>query len=290
MLNIIFLRSISEDRKEAESMQTGAAINKAAKIKRARQTRTNQDNMTPTRPSKFSVDMVFGELVKRCIERSKEMHSSKHSSTYSYLGKRWVREWGKLMCDELTPQTIRDYLEKRKQVSATAANKDLRYLKALFSFGLYKRHILNDPTEGIEFFPATRKKRKRERSGKDYDKLIACADPDTADYLTVLKETGAGLQEVNLLAWQDVDFEGRRLIVYNKKRAGVIAPRRIGMTDRLWEILKRRYEGRDVSNPWVFSHKIWSRKEKRFEVRPYGDRSRRIKTLCRKAGVPYLRN
>jgi len=163
--------------------------------------RANQDTMTPTRPRRFSVGMVFGELVKRCIERSKRMHSSKHSSTYSCLGKRWVREWGKLMCDELTPEMIRDYLEERLQTSAITANKDLRYLKALFSFGLYKRLILNDPTEGMEFFPVTKKKHKRERSAKDYDKLIACADPDTADYPTVLKETGAGLQEVNLLAW-----------------------------------------------------------------------------------------
>ena len=61
----------------------------------------------------------------------------------------------------------------------------------------------------VESCPGSKRHRKA-WSARDYDKLIACADPDTAveNYLTVLKETGAGLQEVNLLAWQDVDFKG----------------------------------------------------------------------------------
>ena len=55
------------------------------------------------------------------------------------------------------------------------------------------------------------KRYRKAWSDRDYDKLITYAnDPDTAveNYLTILKETGAGQQEVNLLAWQDVDLEG----------------------------------------------------------------------------------
>jgi len=120
-------------------MQTGAAINKAAERKRAtRQTRANQDNMTPTRPSKFSVDMVFGELVKTLYRTVQGNALLKTLVNVLLPGQAVGRKVGQADVRRATPQMIRDYLEERKQVSATAANKDLRYLKALFSFGFIR--------------------------------------------------------------------------------------------------------------------------------------------------------
>ncbi len=61
------------------------------------------------------------------------------------------------------------------------------------------------------------------------------------------------------------------------------------MTQKLYEILVRRYENRDPDKPWVFWHRYWSRKHGRFVEGPYGDRKKLMKRLCKKAGVRYFR-
>lgn len=60
------------------------------------------------------------------------------------------------------------------------------------------------------------------------------------------------------------------------------------MTKRLYERLKRRYEARDESKPWVFWHRYTSSKTGERCEGPYIERKRIMKTLCRK-GVPYFR-
>lgn len=41
--------------------------------------------------------------------------------------------------------------------------------------------------------------------------------------------------------------------------------------------------------PWVFWHRYWSRKHGRFVKRPFSDRKKVMKRLCKKAGVRYFR-
>ena len=61
------------------------------------------------------------------------------------------------------------------------------------------------------------------------------------------------------------------------------------MTNKLFEILSRRYAVRDKSKPWVFWHTCWSSKTGEKIEGPYADRKRMMRTLCRKAGVKYFR-
>lgn len=53
------------------------------------------------------------------------------------------------------------------------------------------------------------------------------------------------------------------------------------MTDRLHELLSRKYAARDRSKPWVF----WNRRT----GLPYQERKKFMRRLCRKAGVAYFR-
>ena len=61
------------------------------------------------------------------------------------------------------------------------------------------------------------------------------------------------------------------------------------MSERLYQILSRRYANRDKRKPWVFWHRYWDRKNKEWVEGPYKDRKKIMKNLCRKAGVRYFR-
>jgi integrase len=49
------------------------------------------------------------------------------------------------------------------------------------------------------------------------------------------------------------------------------------------------YKQSDKTKPWVFWHRYWSRKDKKWVEGPFKVRSKIMNTLCRKAGVKYFR-
>ncbi|WP_459932117.1 tyrosine-type recombinase/integrase [Fundidesulfovibrio butyratiphilus] len=125
---------------------------------------------------------------------------------------------------------------------------------------------------------------------EDIDKVIAEADPDTQDYLWVIRKTMARVSEVNRLTWDDVDLESRAVVLYTrKKKGGHLTPRKVPMTRKLFEVLSRRESERDPGKPWIFWHSYTSGKTGKTEVGPYKDRKKFMRTLCEKAGVRYFR-
>ena len=98
------------------------------------------------------------------------------------------------------------------------------------------------------------------------------------------------MSEINRLTWQDVNFNKRYVILYTrKKKGGHLTPRKIAMSEKLFEVLSSRHESRDKNIPWVFWHRYWSRKKGKWVEGPYRERKRFMKTLCKKAGVKYFR-
>jgi len=184
---------------------------------------------------------------------------------------------------------ILEHLLQRRKISAYTANKDLRYLRATFSFGLRKRFISDDPTKGLEFFPVN-KNVKYIPPAEDIDKVIAVADRDTQDYISIIRETMARVSEINHLLWENINLKSRYVILYTrKKKGGHRTPRKVPMTKTLYDVLKRLFENRDPDKPWVFWHKYWNRKENKFCEEPYGGRKKVMQRLCDKAAVRYFR-
>jgi integrase len=96
--------------------------------------------------------------------------------------------------------------------------------------------------------------------------------------------------EINRLTWQDVNFQSRCVILYTrKKKGGHLKPRQVPMTEKLYDLLSRRYHNRDKRVPWVFWHRYWDRKAGGWAEGPYKERKRIMKSLCEKAGVKYFR-
>ena len=72
-----------------------------------------------------------------------------------------------------------------------------------------------------------------------------------------------------------------------KKRGGHLTPRKIHMTQQLFEVLSRRHTERDPSKPWVFWHSYWNNKSGERVEAPYKNRRKALKALCKKTGVKY---
>jgi integrase len=258
----------------------------AAKLAEAKR-REELENPDPVQEE--PTDMAFLDLVNIRLDYVKAYHSEEHYRSYLYLGRRWVKKWGELMCSEITPSMIQEHLLERRKISAYTANKDLRYFRATINFGLKKRYMSSDPAKGFDFFPVE-KKVKYVPPTEDIDKVFAAATPDECDFLVVIRETMARVSEVNRLLWDDVDIKNRCVILYTrKKRGGHLTPRKIPMTRVLYDVLVKRNENRNPSKPWVFWHRYWSRKAGKFCEGPYGDRKKLMKRLCEKAGVRYFR-
>ena len=105
----------------------------------------------------IAIATTFLDLVNLRLDYVKAYNSESHYLSYKYLARRWVKKWGDLMCGEITPAMVQQFLLERRKISAYTANKDLRNFRATINFGIKKKFISNDPTEGIEFFPVEKK-------------------------------------------------------------------------------------------------------------------------------------
>ena len=225
----------------------------------------------------------------RGLDHVRIYNSERHYNEYRYPSRRWARHWENLTCDQISEAMIEKFILKRSKVSSYTANKELRYLRATFNYGLKKRLIDNNPTDRLDFIPVE-KRVKYIPPIEDIDCVIAQADMDAQDYLWVIRDTMARVSEVNRLTWDDVDFKARTVMLYTrKKRGGHLTPRSVPMTDRLFKRLLRRCQNRRIYLPWVFWHRYRSLKEGAWVEGPYTDRKRMMRTLCKQSGVRFFR-
>jgi integrase len=235
-------------------------------------------------------DIDFLELVNRRLDHIEAYKSGNYYEEHVYLARRWVKEWKGLQCGEITNEMVESFLRRlARRVSPTTANKHLRYLRAAFNLGVKKRWITENPTLGTDFFPEERRI-KYVPPKEDIHKVIEVAEGETRDYLVVITDGMARVSEINRLTWDDLNLSERYIVLYTrKKKGGHLTPRKVPMTQRLFEVLSRRYAERDGKKPWVFWHRYRSQKTESWIEGPYRVRSKIMTTLCKKAGVRYFR-
>lgn len=231
----------------------------------------------------------FLTLCNQRLAHVERHNSESHFQDVRGHAKRWVKEWGHLSSDSITSEMIQPYLDRRKEVSNLVANKEIKLLRALFNFGIKKKHVRSNPASELEFYTMVKHKRRIPPKA-DVLKVISVADPETQDYLWCMLLTAARVNEINTLVWDDVDFENRTVTLWTrKKKGGHRESRRVPMPQKLFGILKYRFEKRESGIPWVFWHTFWSHEEGRRISGPYQSRKTIMRTLCEKAGVTYFR-
>jgi len=256
---------------------------------RQAEVKRKEEILSPRLEKEIPTVMGFLELVNRRLDHVKAYNSASYYKDHVYMAKRWVKEWKDRSSGEISTDEIQSFVLKRSKVSAFTANNELRCLRALFNFGIKRGWITINPTRNISFLPVE-KRIKYIPPKEDVLKVIMAADPETQDYLWVIKETMGRMSGINRLTWSDVNFDERYLILYTrKKRGGHLTPRKVPMTQKLYGILSHRYSRRDKRKPWVFWHRNWDRKKKEWSEGPYKERKTVMKGLCKKAGVKYFR-
>ena len=243
----------------------------------------------PKTEKEIPTDMGFLELANKRLDYLKAYCSASHYRDHIYMAMRWNKEWEDMSSNQISMEKVQSFIIKRSKVSAYTANQELRCLRALFNFGIKRGWISINPTQGIPFLPVE-KRIKYIPSKEDVLRVIMAAEPDTQDYLWTIKETMGRMSEINRLTWADVNFNEKYVVLYTrKKKGGHLTPRKVPMTNKLFQVLFHRYEHRDKNKGLVFWHRYWSRKQKEWVEGSYKDRKMIMKTLCRRAGVQYFR-
>lgn len=180
--------------------------------------------------------------------------------------------------------TIESYLAQAYEARGPkAANRDLRDLKALYNWADRRGIVSAAEVRRVSPYPEDRP-RKYVPPVEDFNRVLMVAEGDDRDLLLCLYHTAARRGEIlERLTWDDVNFEGRFIRLHTKKRrGGHLEGRTVPMNQTLHEVLRRRWEARDKSVPWVFvSAKTggqFSREGKKLLMRE----------LCDRAGVRYF--
>jgi integrase len=252
---------------------------------RQAEAKKREELQNPPAVAEIPTDMAFLELLNLRLDFVKAYKCHSYYLEHLYLAKRVINIWNGINCEDLTPRMVQAYLIHRGKGAAFAANRDLRYLRATFNFGIKQGLIKNNPTHGLEFMPVDRKLRYVP-SKEDVSKVLLAADPDAQDYLVAIMDTMARVGEINRLTWEDVNFGGKWVVLYTrKKKGGHLTPRKVAMTGRLYQMLLKRQKNRDQDKPWVFWGRHWSRKAGEFVEGPYQQRKDLMANLCQRAGV-----
>lgn len=233
--------------------------------------------------------MLFADLISARLAFVEGYHSVCHSREYRYMAARWLQAWSDYRADDITLEMVEAFLLGRKKRSALAANKDLRYLKAAFNWGIKRGYCDRNPVVGLPFFPVSRRI-KKVPTVADIDRLLSVAEGEDYDYILTLRDTLGRVGEINQLRWDDVFWTDGYLVLYTrKKKGGSLTPRKVFLTARLRSCLEIRYLSRQAGDKWVFTNRYFSRKTCRWEVGPYQDRKFLMRKLCRAAGLDYFR-
>lgn len=160
--------------------------------------------------------------------------------------------------------------EKR---GAFVANKELRFIKALFNHGINLGWFTYNPTVGIKQFSIGAKQKRKIPTEDEVWKILSVASPTQKAYIVVVIHTLGRSSSVNNLRWQDIGDD--YLILYTRRsRNSNIKPIRIPLNSVLTEVLAQiPHDGE-----YVFINKRTGK--------PYDYRDKIVPGLCKKARVP----
>jgi len=254
-----------------------------------------REELTAGRKKTVQTVTGFLELLNNRLDFMKNYdYASSTYDNFRYSAKRWLDRFGDVPVSAINFEAVEAYLVDRKNsVSPTAANVDLSQLKALFCWARepQRRLVTDNPVEFMKPFPRTGKSvGKKVPTPVDLDALGAVARPDDRDYLVCARETMARSIEINRLEWDDVDFKAGTITLWTRKRKSrELTPRTLPLTEKLREVLTRRFARRNPERPEVFHHTYRDRKAGEMVTGPYKKRRKLMPSLCERAGLDGFR-
>jgi integrase len=180
-------------------------------------------------------------------EQSYKTYSEKRAS----LSRLWAAV-GSVDPRDVTPAQVNELLmDRARNASNNAANKDRKNIKAFYSWLQAVHGIMHDPTGPIKKKPHETQKRRLVPL-EDIYKVIMAAGKDRPMIATYW-HTGARKGEVLRLRWDDVNFEqGWIRLGTRKVKGGGMRYDRIPMNADLKSLLEGLWQSRDKTSDYLF--------------------------------------
>jgi integrase len=228
-----------------------------------------RDAETEARKRLKTTNSDFISLCESRLRDLSERRTGKYFKENESFIKNLVKVWGNKK--EVLRKDVEDYLSGVARESHYVANKQLRFIKALFNHGIDRELISVNPAARIKYF-SIEKKKKYIPPVKDVQKVLAVAQPKQKLYLFAIISTLARVNEINKLKWEDVhdDF---LILRTRKSKNSDLTERVIPLNQTLRDVLKAMPK----VGEYVFCHVV--------NGKPYQYRSKLLKQACKKAKV-----
>lgn len=218
---------------------------------------------------------------------------------------RFLSSVGDVQPTAVTPEMVSKLLlERAKDASSNASNKDRKNIKAFYRWLQDYHAILYDPTAPVRPIPHQRKARRVVPIADILAVIMAAPMPERA-LIGAYWHTGARRGEVLRWAWaEDISLADRWVRLGTKKtRNGSMSYERLWMNDDLYRLLADLWTQRDKSSPYLFpfyfqpddkennwkgeqrAHRLLVGHTKCWKTTKGERREKRYPGLCEKAGV-----
>jgi integrase len=214
------------------------------------------------------MNLDFIALCESRLRDLKERRTDKYFKENKSFIEKLILEWGNKK--KIERKDVDDYLSKVAKRSHFVANKQLRFIKALFNHGV-ERDMSDNPAEKIKYF-SIEKKRKYIPPFEDVEKVLSAVIPKKRAYLVAIISTLARVNEINNLKWEDVHDEYLVLRTRKSKNSD-LTERVIPINDTLKTVI----DSMPKISEYVFCHPV--------NKKPYDYRSKLLKRACEKAKV-----
>lgn len=236
---------------------------------------TKQEARTAEAKARTNLRQINTDFIGLCEKRLEDLDSKrshKHFKENKALIEKLILRWGQKK--EITRDDIEHYLNEIARKSTHKANKHLRLIKALFNHGIQREWFEYNPAAKIQKFPITPAKRYVPPEA-DVLKVISLAAGLDQLYLLVIAHTLGRITAVNNLRWDDI--HGDYLSLYTRKaRNSDLKEIRVPINTVLAEVL----DALPKVGEYVFTNPETGK--------PYRDRKRFMRTLCKNAKVRHF--
>jgi len=212
----------------------------------------------------------FTELCSMRLEFLKVRRSTEHYKQNYRLFQKLIKMYGKQK--EISRRELNKYLNSVAANSRTSANKELRFIRALFNWGRKEGIWEENPAFGIELYSVDPKPRYVPPYSH-IEKVLSVAKEEQRNYLLVLLHTMARVGEINNLRWSDI-HKNYVILRTRKAKSGSTKETRVPINRILSDTLNRI--------PKMGAHVFINTRT----GMPYNYRNELMGILCRKAGVP----
>lgn len=169
------------------------------------------------RPDKPEAAVHLSDAREAFLEAKSELSSSTRRM-YELVTRLFMEHAGDVPMLKLSSSDVQSFLEAG-DLSTTSKHTYKRHLKAFFRFCKEWGWVKTDATDGVSL------KRKPEKTVKAFtrgevDKLIEKAEGYLGPLIILATRTGLRRSELSRLQWQDVDLDGRSLLVRGQTKSG----------------------------------------------------------------------